>query len=265
MSASGVERFAADLEADLGAAVRRQVPLGPLTTYGVGGPAAVLLDAADDRALAVAAQHLARAREPIPVLIVGLGSNLLVADDGFPGLVVVLGPAFSEVAIEGTLVRAGARAKLPVVARQTAGAGLTGFEWAAGIPGTVGGAVRMNAGVLEADLSDVLARVRVVDLATGDDGVVAARDLDLGYRRSSLRDDQIVVWAELELVEGDAEAARAAIKDKTQWRRDHQPGGRNAGSVFTNPPGDSAGRLIALLSERNGRHWPRTVLEPASS
>ena len=135
MSASGVERFAADLEADLGAAVRRQVPLGPLTTYGVGGPAAVLLDAADDRALAVAAQHLARAREPIPVLIVGLGSNLLVADDGFPGLVVVLGPAFSEVAIEGTLVRAGARAKLPVVARQTAGAGLTVLGWA-GYAGT---------------------------------------------------------------------------------------------------------------------------------
>ena len=73
---------------------------------------------------------------------------------------------------------------------------------------------------------------------------MAAVDLDLGYRRSSLREDQAVVWAELELLPGDAEEGRALIKEKTQWRRDHQPGGRNAGSVFTNPPGDSAGRLV---------------------
>jgi UDP-N-acetylmuramate dehydrogenase len=131
-----------------------------------------------------------------------------------------------------------------VVARQTAGAGLTGFEWAAGVPGSVGGAVRMNAGVPDAEVSDCLVRVRVVDLASGEDGVVPASELDLGYRTSSIRPDQIVVWAELELTPGDADTARAAIKEKTQWRRDHQPGGRNAGSVFTNPEGTSAGRLI---------------------
>lgn len=232
----------AGLDARLGAALRRDVPLGPLTTYGVGGPAARLIEVADDDALAAVAA--AAAATGAPVLVVGLGSNLLVSDQGFDGLVVVLGAGFATVEIDGTRVRAGGRAKLPVVARQSAAAGLTGFEWAAGVPGSIGGAVRMNAGVPEADMADALVRVRVVDLASGEDVVVPAGDLHLGYRTSSVRPSQVVAWAELELVRGDAAAARAAIKEKTQWRRDHQPGGRNAGSVFTNPPGDSAGRLI---------------------
>lgn len=226
----------------LGPAVRRDVPTGPLTTYGAGGPAALAVTVRDEDHLAEVARAVAA--EPVPVLVVGLGSNLLVCDDGFPGLVVVLGPSFADIAIDGTRVRAGARAKLPVVARQTASAGLTGFEWAAGVPGSIGGAVRMNAGVPDAEVSDRLVRVRVVDLASGEDGVVLASELALGYRTSSIRDDQVVVWAELELAPGDPDAARAAIKEKTQWRRDHQPGGRNAGSVFTNPEGTSAGRLI---------------------
>jgi len=226
----------------LGPIVQRDVPLSSLTTYGVGGPAALLVVVDDAEALLRVAAALAT--HPIPVLVVGLGSNLLVADDPFPGLVLVLGPAFALVEIDGTTVRAGARAKLPVVARQTAAAGLTGFEWGAGVPGSIGGAVRMNAGVHDADMSDALVRVRVVDLASGKDGVMSANDLDLGYRTSSLTEREVVVWAELELAPGDADEAKAAIKEKTQWRRDHQPGGRNAGSVFTNPPGESAGRLI---------------------
>jgi UDP-N-acetylmuramate dehydrogenase len=224
--------------------VRRSVPTGPLTTYGVGGPAALALTVRDDDELAAVAGAVAGTEPRVPVLVVGLGSNLLVCDDGFDGLVVVLGPAFADISIDGTRVRAGARAKLPVVARQTAGAGLTGFEWAAGVPGSIGGAVRMNAGVPEAEIADHLVRVRVVDLASGEDGVVPAPELSLAYRTSSIRPEQVVVWAELELAPGDPEVARAAIKEKTQWRRDHQPGGRNAGSVFTNPEGTSAGRLI---------------------
>jgi UDP-N-acetylmuramate dehydrogenase len=224
--------------------VRRTVPTGPLTTYGVGGPAALALTVRDDGELASVARAVAASEVRVPVLVVGLGSNLLVCDDGFDGLVVVLGPAFADISIDGTRVRAGARAKLPVVARQTAGAGLTGFEWAAGVPGSVGGAVRMNAGVPDAEIGDHLVRVRVVDLASGEDEEVPASDLSLGYRTSNIRSEQVVVWAELELVPGDPDLARAAIKEKTQWRRDNQPGGRNAGSVFTNPEGTSAGRLI---------------------
>jgi UDP-N-acetylmuramate dehydrogenase len=224
--------------------VRRGAPTGPLTTYGVGGPAALALTVRDDDELAAVARAVSGSEPQVPVLVVGLGSNLLVCDDGFDGLVLVLGPAFADIAIDGTRVRAGARAKLPVVARQTAGAGLTGFEWAAGVPGSIGGAVRMNAGVPDAEIGDHLARVRVVDLASGEDGVVRASELSLAYRTSNIRSEQVVVWAELELVPGDPDVARAAIKEKTQWRRDHQPGGRNAGSVFTNPEGTSAGHLI---------------------
>lgn len=224
--------------------VHRAVPTGPMTTYGAGGPAALAITVLDDDELATVARAVAATGADVPVLVIGLGSNLLVCDDGFEGLVVVLGPAFADIAIEGTRVRAGARAKLPVVARQTAGAGLTGFEWAAGVPGSIGGAVRMNAGVPDADIGDSLVRIRVVDLASGEDGVVPASELSLGYRTSSIRPEQVVVWAELELQPADPEVARAAIKEKTQWRRDNQPGGRNAGSVFTNPAGTSAGRLI---------------------
>lgn len=237
---------AADVDAlasALGPAVRRGAALGPLTTYGVGGAAALLLTVRDDHHLAEVARATA-ASPGVPVLVLGLGSNLLVADAGFPGLVLVLGPSFAELDLQPPRVRAGARAKLPVVARQTAAAGLTGFEWAAGVPGSIGGAVRMNAGVPDADMADALVQVRLVDLRTGDDRVVPAADLHLGYRTSSVAAHQVVAWADLELQPGDPELARAAIKEKTQWRRDHQPGGRNAGSVFTNPPGDSAGRLI---------------------
>lgn len=232
------------LAARLAPSAQRDVALGPFTTYGVGGPAALLVTVADPDALAVVAAAVAEAPKPAPVLVVGLGSNLLVADTGFAGLVVVLGEGFTDVTVDGTTVRAGARAKLPVVARQSAAAGLTGFEWAAGVPGSVGGAVRMNAGVHEADLAASLARVRVVDLHTGDDEVMAADTLELAYRRSRILPHQVVVWAELTLTPGDPAAGKAAIKDKTLWRRQHQPGGRNAGSVFTNPPGASAGRLI---------------------
>jgi UDP-N-acetylmuramate dehydrogenase len=226
----------------LGDDVRRDVRLGPFTTYGVGGRAALLLQVADERVLARVARALAA--HPVPVLVLGLGSNLLISDDGFRGLALVLGDGFAGIDIDGTTVRAGARAKLPVVARQTAAAGLTGFEWAAGVPGSVGGAVRMNAGVPNAEMSDALVRVKVVDLERGKEAVLPVGNLGLGYRTSNIEPQQVVVWAELALEPCDPELAQTAIRQKTQWRREHQPGGRNAGSVFANPPGDSAGRLI---------------------
>jgi UDP-N-acetylmuramate dehydrogenase len=180
----------------------------------------------------------------VPVVVVGKGSNLLVADAGFPGLAVVLGDAFAEVTIEGTRVRAGGGCPLPVLARRTAAAGLTGLEWAVGVPGSVGGGVRMNAGGHGSDMAAHLARVRVFDLATGDDGEVQTADLALGYRSSAIQPSQVVVWADFEVDPGDADAGAATIAEIVRWRRDNQPGGQNAGSVFTNPDGDSAGRLV---------------------
>jgi UDP-N-acetylmuramate dehydrogenase len=222
--------------------LEEDVPLGPLTTYRVGGRAALFARLESDADL-VAAAAVARERD-VPVLVVGKGSNLLVADAGFPGLAVVLGDGFAEVTIEGSTVRAGGACALPVLARRTAAAGLTGLEWAVGVPGSVGGGVRMNAGGHGSDIAARLARVRVFDLATGDDGVVQTADLDLGYRSSAIRPSQVVVWAELDAERGDAAAAAEEIAEIVRWRRENQPGGQNAGSVFTNPDGDSAGRLV---------------------
>lgn len=239
MSADAVIEAAAAL---LGDRARRDVPLGPRTTYRVGGPAALLVAIDDDDDVAVVASAVATTG--IDVLSVGKGSNLLVADAGFPGLALVLGERFAAIEVHGTEVRAGAAAALPVVARRTVAAGLTGFEWAVGVPGSIGGAVRMNAGGHGADLAASLVRVRVVDLHTGEDGEVPAASLHLGYRTSAISAHHLVLRADLALSPGDTETGTAALADIVAWRRANQPGGPNAGSVFTNPPGDSAGRLI---------------------
>jgi UDP-N-acetylmuramate dehydrogenase len=222
--------------------LRRDVSMADRSTYRVGGPAALLVEVADRAALDEVGKAVAASG--VEVLVVGRGSNLLVADAGFDGLVVVLGEGFATVDVNGTAVRAGAAASLPVVARQTASAGLTGFEWAVGVPGSVGGAVRMNAGGHGSDMAACLRGVHVLDLATGEDGWMPVAALELSYRHSSLAPTQVVVDAELALSPGDRADAEAQIAEIVRWRREHQPGGSNAGSVFTNPPGDSAGRLI---------------------
>ena len=226
----------------LGALAQRDVPLGPLTTYRVGGPAALFVEARHEDDLRVVAEAVRASG--VATLIVGKGSNLLVADRGFDGLAVVLGDAFATIDIDGMTVRAGGAVALPVLARQTAAAALTGLEWAVGVPGSVGGGVRMNAGGHGSDMAATLVRVRVLDLATGEDGVVPAADLDLGYRHSAVTASHVVVWAEFALAPGDADVAAGEVAEIVRWRRDNQPGGQNAGSVFTNPPGDSAGRLV---------------------
>jgi UDP-N-acetylmuramate dehydrogenase len=239
---------AADLLGDL---VRRDVPLGPLTTYRVGGSAALFVEASADEDLGRVAAAVAASGAP--VLVVGRGSNLLVADAGFPGIAVALGESYAGITLDGTTVRAGGATALPVLARRTAAAGLRGLEWAVGVPGSVGGAVRMNAGGHGSDVAASLVEVRVVDLASGHDGVVAAADLHLGYRRSALTPTSVVVEAAFALRPGDAEAAGAEVAEIVRWRREHQPGGQNAGSVFTNPEGDSAGRLVEVAGCRGLR------------
>jgi UDP-N-acetylmuramate dehydrogenase len=199
----------------------------------------------------------------VPVLVLGRGSNLLVADAGFPGLVVTLaGEAFTAVSLTGPTgptgpeggddggyrVRAGGAVALPALARQSAAAGLSGLEWAVGVPGSVGGAVRMNAGGHGADTRATLVRGRLVDLHTGSADWYRVDDLAFGYRRSAVEAHQVVVEAEYQLAPGDRIESEATIRDIVRWRREHQPGGQNAGSVFVNPhgepPGNSAGGLV---------------------
>jgi UDP-N-acetylmuramate dehydrogenase len=226
----------------LGERAKHDAPIGPLTTYRVGGPAALLVEIANDGD--VRAVSDAVGASGIPVLVVGRGSNLLVADAGFPGLAVTLGGVFAELELAATQARAGGAVSLPVLARRTAAAGLTGLEWAVGVPGSVGGAVRMNAGGHGSDVSESLVACRIVDLSSGEDREVAKQDLALGYRTSNVRPHDVVVHATFTLERGDKAASEAQIAEIVRWRRENQPGGSNAGSVFTNPPGDSAGRLI---------------------
>ena len=216
--------------------------LGPLTTYRCGGAAAVFVEVDSPEDLVAVAAVTARLAPP--VLVIGKGSNLLVADGGFDGVAVQLVGAFLDVRVDGTTVVAGGGASLPVVARRTVAAGLTGFEWAVGVPGSIGGAVRMNAGGAGADMAAVVRRVRVVDLCVGNDVTMAAGDLGFAYRGSRVRPSDVVAEVELALDPGDVAAGEATLASIVRWRREHQPGGHNAGSVFTNPPGDSAGRLI---------------------
>jgi UDP-N-acetylmuramate dehydrogenase len=232
-----------------------------MTTYRVGGPAALYLEVVGEEDLTLVQRAVAGSG--VPVVVLGRGSNLLVADRGFDGLVVSLGPSFREVVAEQgrdgrsdrTPVRVGGAASLPVAARQTVAMGLSGFEWAVGVPGSLGGAVRMNAGGHGSDMAACLVDARLVDLRRGQDEVVAVDRLQLGYRCSLVRSEQVVVWGRVALHPGDRGAGESLLAEIVQWRREHQPGGQNAGSVFTNPPGDAAGRLVeeaGLKGHRRG-------------
>ena len=231
-----------ELARRLGPLARRDEPFGARTTYRVGGAAALWAEPDDESGLVEVAQALVGL--DVPVLVFGNGSNMLVADAGFPGLVLHLGARFSRLEIDGTEVRAGAALALPTLARRTAAAGLRGLEWAVGVPGSVGGAVRMNAGGHGSDTVATLVRYRWVDLTTAGASEAPAAHLEAAYRHTSVAAADVVTEAVFELAPGDPAEARAVIDEVVRWRRAHQPGGANAGSVFTNPPGDSAGRLI---------------------
>jgi UDP-N-acetylmuramate dehydrogenase len=258
-----LEEAAARLTVALGGRVEREVPFSRLTTYGLGGPAAVLVRVAGEPDL----EAVARTLPPgVPFLCVGRGSNLLVADEGFAGVAVLLDGSLAELAITpdpaGTgraRIVAGGGVRLPVLARQAAAGGWGGVEFFAGIPGSVGGAVRMNAGGHGKETVEVLRRAWVVDLGAG--GRVEERPveaLDFAYRHSNLGPAHVVARAEFAVAARPPEEGRAEIDEVVRWRRANQPGGNNAGSVFTNPPGDSAGRLIdgcGLKGFRVGTAW----------
>jgi UDP-N-acetylmuramate dehydrogenase len=241
--------LADELAAQLPARVLRDVPFAELSTYRVGGPVAVLARVGNPAELELVAGIVSRYRPPI--LVVGRGSNLLVGDGGFAGVALVLEGEFESVELPepdaDPVVRAGGAVPLPVLARRAADAGVAGLEFFVGIPGSVGGAVRMNAGGHGRETADVLRAASIVDLF--DDalpGPVVRRveDLDLGYRHSNVSGYEVVVSAALSGSRDDPATCAGRVADVVRWRREHQPGGANAGSVFRNPPGDSAGRLI---------------------
>ena len=243
------------LSGPLSAKTRVDAALGPLTSYRVGGSASALVVVNDRGEVAALCEALCSSQEcaRTPVAVIGRGSNLLVSDDGFAGLAVMLGPGFSKVSIAETTVAAGGSAKLPVVARASVSAGLSGFEWAVGVPGSVGGAVRMNAGGHGAEIRDSLIDAELIDLRNGALFSRSNDGLEFGYRTSSVDTAELVLGARFELSRAAAAAGSARLAEIVAWRRANQPGGHNSGSVFSNPDGDSAGRLIETVGAKGLR------------
>lgn len=225
--------------------VERAASSAALTTYRCGGPIDVLVHVQSEGDVVAAARAL-HAASDVEVLVIGRGSNLLIADAGFHGVALLLGGDLERLAIDTSDARvdAGGGVALPVLARRAAAAGIGGLEFFVGIPGSVGGAVRMNAGGHGAETKDVLIDARVVDLDDGAVRTLAPDALGLGYRHSDLGPRHVVVSARFTGHAADAGECEQQIGEIVRWRREHQPGGQNAGSVFVNPPGDAAGRLI---------------------
>ena len=221
--------------------LERDAPLAPLTTIRVGGTADWLCRASSFRGVVAA---LAWAREEgAPVAVVGRGSNLVVSDEGFRGLVLRLVGRLTAISVRGEDLWCGGGASLPRAVQRAAATGLEGLEFGASIPGTVGGAVAMNAGAHAGELAQVLGWAVIC----GPDGRrrVDRDDLALGYRRSAVRPGEVVAAAGFRLRPADADAIAARLAEFRARRRATQPQGvRTFGSVFTNPPGDSAGRLL---------------------
>lgn len=225
---------------DCGVAVVEDQPLGPWTTLGVGGSARWFVEPRD-------ASELARVLSAVdvPLLVLGRGSNMLVADAGWPGLALRLGAGFKWQRRSGVAVSSGGGTSMPALAAWLATEGLAGLEFAAGIPATVGGSVRMNAGAHGGQTADSLTSVTIASPSDPSGREYAPDELDFAYRHSSLPDGAVVVSASWTLREDDPAAIRERLDELRAWRRRTQPlRQRNCGSVFTNPPGDSAGRLI---------------------
>jgi UDP-N-acetylenolpyruvoylglucosamine reductase len=231
--------------------VEEHVPLARFTTIGTGGPASALARPESveqlQEALAFAAAR------GLPVAVVGLGSNLLVADEGFDGLVLKLGGALARAEVRGDVLVAGGGAPNAVALHRARGAGLGGFEFACAIPGTAGGGVRMNAGAYGGDWAGILERALVVDAAGA--AWHSRAELGFDYRRSALRADQVVAEVEFRLQPRPEPEIRALVSDLQARRKAAQPTNkRTYGSVFKNPEHElSAGRMLEACGLKGHR------------
>ncbi len=223
-------------------AVLRDEPMSRHTTFRTGGPAEVLTVPDMERLPEVVA--FCRERQ-IPFLVIGNGSNLLCGDSGVEGVVIEIGKQMSEIRIDGTLVTAQAGALLSGIAARAASEGLTGFEFAAGIPGSIGGAVVMNAGAYGGEMKDVLKEVSVLT-PEGEVKGISAADLELSYRHSIVPEKgYIVLSAVLSLEKGDKQQIYARMEELKKKRVEKQPlEYPSAGSTFKRPEGYYAGKLI---------------------
>jgi UDP-N-acetylmuramate dehydrogenase len=215
-------------------------PLAPITWFRAGGPAEVLFRPADADDLA---QFMAGLPADVPITVIGVASNLLVRDGGIPGVVIRLLRGFTEVEVDGERVTTGAGALDLNVALTARDHGLAGLEFLSGVPGTIGGALRMNAGAYGGEIKDVLVEAEGVDRA-GHRLRLSLADFGFTYRHCAIADDVIFTRAVLRGHPGDARSIAARNVEVDRARGETQPRSRTGGSTFTNPPGDSAWRLI---------------------
>lgn len=236
---------------DLRGTLTADQPLRELTWFRVGGPAEVLFRPADEADLAYFLQN---ADPAIPVHVIGLGSNSLVRDGGIDGVVIRLARGFSNVTVEpGNRLRVGTAVPDVKVARSAAEAGITGLAFYRGIPGCIGGALRMNAGAHGSETKDCLIEARAVDRA-GAIHVVSRTEMGLTYRHSAVPDDWIFTEALFEGEAGDPGTIQTEMAAVAEYRETHQPTReRTGGSTFKNPPGESAWRLVDAAGLRRFR------------
>jgi UDP-N-acetylmuramate dehydrogenase len=247
-------RLGADIQRRIGVKTSRREPLARFTTMRVGGPADLFAEIHNLFELR-AIVRFARARE-IPLFMIGRGSDLVISDAGVAGLVVLNRAAQQRV--EGTRYTVDSGVAMARAATTTKDAGLTGLEFGLAIPGTVGGAVWANAGAHDAEISHRLVEAGVLRGGAAEDTMSAA-DLGLAYRESALKHapegaPDVVTWAAFELEAAEPAVIAARLDDIRRWRQAHQPLGLpSAGSVFRNPEGDSAGRIIDELGLKGRR------------
>jgi UDP-N-acetylmuramate dehydrogenase len=252
MTAGAIDLAGSLAQAGFEGAVEPAAPLAGRTTWRIGGPAEVLASPSGREDLRIA---LAWATEhEIPWRVLGNGSNLLVRDEGVRGLVLRIRRVLDEIAIQGSRLVVGAGASFPAVARAAARAGLSGLEFGAGIPGTIGGAVTMNAGWHEYEIGAAIDTVDYLD-ATGNEETVRVDETTFGYRRSAFRERRgIVLSASLQLTRGDADEIRRRMDEFAESRKQNQPTElASCGSVFLKPEGDFAGRLIEEAGLKGSR------------
>ena len=242
-SRADVAAAARVLHERIGNLVRLDFPLAALTSFRLGGPAALYVEAEslDD----LAAVGRAVGETDLPFVVIGKGSNLLVSDQGFPGIVLRLGRSFRWAARAGERITAGGAMPLPALAGVALSHRLAGLEFGVAIPASLGGSVRMNAGAHGHSLDEVLERVEVFELDRGATRDLPSAEAGFEYRASRLPDRSVVVGATVQLRPGDPAEIRRSMDDARRWRRDTQPLAEpNCGSVFKNPPGGHAARLI---------------------
>lgn len=227
-------------------------PMAAHTTLGVGGPADLYIEVADEDQLSPLMHYVFTRR--LPWMILGDGANLLVSDKGIRGVVIRLGEAFEQIIVDGSTIKAGSAARISKVADVAASRNLTGLEGVGSVPGSVGGAITMNAGTHRGYINSVVETVSVVT-ETGEKRVLSRDDCGFGYRTSIFQSNKelIITYVTLKLTPGNGTEIKEHLETDRQHRSETQPQGKSAGCFFKNSPNNSAGKLIEAVGGKGLR------------